>query len=71
MVVDTPIVDLKYRSLIRDVSTLAGRLERVKLFSDYLSSQWQSLSSSALAFQWPIVKEMLDHEMVTINQKAF
>ena len=71
MIVDTPIVDPKYRSLIRDDSSLAHRLERTKLFCDYLDSQWGTLSQQHLAFDWLVVRQQLKQEIVSITDKAF
>jgi GTPase SAR1 family protein len=52
MVVDTPIVDPEVRSNISDVYMIRERLERTRVFYNYLLSQWKLVARPELAFDF-------------------
>lgn len=52
MIVDTPILDAVVRREIEDVHTVDLRLERAKIFYDYLASQWALVARPEIAFDF-------------------
>jgi hypothetical protein len=46
MIVDTPILEDNTRNLIHESADLVGRLDRAKVFTEYLDRQWAKLSSA-------------------------
>lgn len=69
MIVDTPIVDSGESSKIREVVALHHRLDRARLFCNYLTSQWHSLADLHLAFDWPSVNRLIDRDINYITGK--
>ena len=53
MIVDTPIIDRAIRETITNVLAIDERLERAKLFCNYLDAQWATIPSIAGPFSWP------------------
>lgn len=69
MTVDTPIVDQSKRMQIDNARGLSERLERTKVFCDYLDSCWSRLSGYTLAFGWPAVKQAIYRNIEYITEK--
>jgi hypothetical protein len=54
MIVDTPIIESSYKSLIVDAQSLSDRLRRAEIFRVYLDRQWRRLESvlAESPFDW-------------------
>lgn len=73
MIVDTPIVDVQYRKVIRDVRSIIDRLDRAVEFVDYLNSQWNEWDppyNGGLAFDWPSVSESILRNIEEARSRA-
>ncbi|MFD9078947.1 hypothetical protein [Streptomyces erythrochromogenes] len=71
MVVDTPVVDPSFRRQIRDVHSVKDRLQRAKVFRDYLDAQWLLLSGAGdLPFRWDEASLMLNGDITDAEAKA-
>lgn len=72
VVVDTPIVDDSYRSMIANALTLDQRLRRVEFFRVYLDRHWRNLRSAApdLAFNWEEHSDRLRQDVSYVTQKS-
>jgi GTPase SAR1 family protein len=68
VIVDTPILDRRYRELTHDVPTLAERFARARLFCEYLDEQWQTTPESAGPFQWPQASATIRREVDRIEE---
>ena len=69
MVVDTPITDPQMRQQIAEAHLLTDRLERARVFCEYLDSQWHALSEQQLSFEWPAVKKALERDVNRITHR--
>jgi len=69
MMVDTPMVDPKTRVQIADANGLADRLDRAKVFCDYLDAQWEPFSEQELPFHWPLVRRTIGLDIEYISGK--
>jgi hypothetical protein len=69
MIVDTPIVDVNMRAEIANVYNIADRLSRARVFCKYLDSQWQLIEGRQLAFEWPIIRKLIDRNIEYITGK--
>lgn len=69
VIVDTPIIDPNIRAQIVDIYDLTERLERAKVFCDYLDSQWHGLSEQQLAFDWPSIRTRINSDVDYITGK--
>ncbi len=60
------------RSLIRDVSYIEQRIERVEIFRQYLDNQWASFSntSAEAAYNWSIASANLKSEIEYIKSRS-
>ncbi|WP_162907210.1 AAA family ATPase [Allorhizocola rhizosphaerae] len=72
MVLDTPITDIKYRRLIRDVQSINERLERARIAKNYFDEQWDRLpsGSSDLPFDWTIASAALAADIDKAERRA-
>jgi hypothetical protein len=72
IIVDTPVFDPAVRSLIRDVSYIEQRIERVEVFRQYLDNQWASFSNtrSEAAYNWSIASANLKSEIEYIKSRS-
>jgi hypothetical protein len=70
VLVDTPIVDPRYRALFNDAHTLGERVERVELFRQYLNRQWQSISDEGLPWDWGQVSKRLGQDVRRVAPHA-
>ena len=46
------------------------RLDRAKLFSEYLDSQWELLPEHEISFQWPYVRSRIDRDIDWVTGKV-
>ena len=69
IVVDTPILDPKYRSRIRDVQPIENRVERVEAFIEYLDESWP-FGDEPMAFSWPRAREAALTEVERVKNGA-
>jgi hypothetical protein len=69
MIVDTPILDERIRSQITDVHTLQERLERARIFKEYLDQQWRSFGYNGPEFEWTSVSHDLHVDIDSIKEK--
>lgn len=68
IIVDTPIVDPRVRSTLRDVGDIDGRLERAESFLEYLEEQWRILKPDAAAvFDWHVGSSVTRTEIAGIR----
>jgi hypothetical protein len=72
IIVDTPVFDPAVRSLIRDVSYIEQRIERVEIFRQYLDNQWASFSNTRaeVAYNWSIASANLKSEIEYIKSRS-
>ena len=52
IVVDVPIFSATHRDKIKDVDRIQDRLERGKVFCEYLSEQWTASNFKKTGFNW-------------------
>jgi hypothetical protein len=71
ILVDTPILDDEYRDKIKDVSSIEDRIERGKLFVDYLDKKWDQSGIKISGFDWKEHSEAIkkDVEKIHLRQK--
>lgn len=69
IIVDIPILDNDYRSKINNKDIITERLDRVKLFKEYLDNSWQKIDSSKCGFNWPKCSIRLNENLTSIGSK--
>lgn len=71
VIVDTPIVDGKFRELIVDAHAIGERLSRAETFVDYLSAEFEVLRQRAVEvpFDWPTVEVSLRHALAELDRR--
>ncbi|TDC62409.1 hypothetical protein E1200_25825 [Actinomadura sp. GC306] len=70
ILMDTPIVDSQYRSLIQDVHHLADRVGRSEYFRLYLDRQWLKVADSGLPWSWSETSERLSEDIYRVGRRA-
>jgi hypothetical protein len=70
VVIDTPIVDLNFRSKIPDVASLRERLDRAEQFRAYLDVQWEPLASRSGVFDWAVTSSMLRSDIQRVERRV-
>lgn len=70
VLVDTPIVEERYRSLIQDVHLLAERVARAEYFRIYLNRQWEKVQGEGLPWNWADASKRLSAEIREIGRRA-
>lgn len=71
IIVDTPILDNEFKSKINNKDIITERLERVKLFKEYLDNSWQKIDSERCGFNWSKCSERLKENIDSINYKLY
>ena len=71
MIVDTPIIDVNMRAKIANEYNIADRLSRATVFCEYLDSQWQLIEGRQLAFEWPLIRRLLNRNIEYITGKIY
>ena len=71
MVVDTPIVEQSYRSMIADARYIADRVRRAEIFKAYLDRQWRKLEPvlSSSPFNWREHSEKVAAQIIDISRR--
>lgn len=69
MIVDTPVTDESVRVLIQDERSTEGRLDRAKIFADYLDSCWDTSLTSE--YDWPAQSQQLRLNIEQIESRIF
>jgi hypothetical protein len=69
MIVDTPIVDPARRAAVRDVYSIADRVERTELFVSYLDQVWMDFKPVDAGYEWPAAAGELRRQMDEIRQR--
>lgn len=69
VIIDTPIVAPAVRAEIQDVHATTRRVQRCRLFCDYLDSQWTPLSACGLSLDWPGLSGGLRQQMEGIEER--
>jgi len=69
MIVDTPILDARFSINIFNAYHITDRLDRCKIFCDYLDSQWALLETKGITFSWPLIREYINRNIEYINGK--
>jgi hypothetical protein len=70
VLVDTPIVDDQYRSMISDVHTLPERVSRSEYFRLYLDRQWSKINDTGLPWRWSETSERLAADIHAVGRRA-
>ena len=70
VIVDTPIVDGQYRSLIQDVHSLPDRVGRSEYFRLYLDRQWSKIKDDGLPWRWSETSERLASDIREVGVRA-
>ncbi len=72
IIVDTPVFDPAVRALIRDVSHIEQRIERVEIFRQYLDNQWACFSNTRAeaAYNWSAASANLQKEISHIKSRS-
>lgn len=70
VIVDTPIVDDQYRSLIQDVHSLPERVGRSEYFRLYLDRQWSKIKDDGLPWRWSETSDRLSDDIRRVGERA-
>lgn len=70
MVVDTPIIDVRYRTVISDAFSLSERLARAEYFRTYLDKQWENVGATGAAWDWSVVSDALGKDIREIGKRT-
>ncbi|MEV4130685.1 hypothetical protein AB0J72_00795 [Dactylosporangium sp. NPDC049742] len=73
MVVDTPITDVQFRMRLADVHSILERINRGRIFADYLDAQWQKLGRvvpSDVPFDWTATSALLREDISEAERRA-
>ncbi len=72
MIVDTPVVDVRWRREILDVRNIIERLDRADIFLDYLNEQWSQwgIEDGESPFDWPSVSGALRSDVNRTRERA-
>jgi GTPase SAR1 family protein len=70
VIVDTPVLDSRIRELISDVHEITERLDRAEIFRQYLDTQWLTLSSSKMGFNWNVASTDLRVQIEYIRNRV-
>ncbi len=68
VVVDTPIVDDAFANRLDDCQEIEARVERAKLFTEYLSESWEPFRGDDHAFDWDEVRQPLERDYERIER---
>jgi len=68
VVVDTPIVDEQAAKRLDDCQDIEARVERAKLFAEYLNDSWESFRDADHAFDWDEVSQPLERDYERIDR---
>lgn len=69
LVIDTPIIDPEVRSKMADVDALDQRLERAKIFYNYLAVQWKQVARPEVAFDFADAHGKLLNNISNIQER--
>lgn len=69
VVVDTPILNPRFRAQIRDVQPIEERIERVECFIGYLDEAWP-FGNEPMTFSWPLARGAAVAELERVKQGA-
>ncbi|MBC6998635.1 hypothetical protein, partial [Cytophaga sp. FL35] len=67
MIADTPIFDSDDRDQIQNTMQIKERLERAKIFREYLDKQWQIANLRTNYFNWPNFSNELKNDIEKIS----
>lgn len=69
IIIDTPILDDEFRKKLNNTDIITERLERVKLFNEYLDNSWQKIDSERCGFNWSKSSVRLKKNIESISSK--
>ena len=69
MIVDTPIIDDEVRAKISDEENIYSRLNRAKIFVDYLDDVWSHISNKPSIFDWSLFAIRLKKDIEHITSR--
>lgn len=69
VLVDTPILDPRARSIIREARDIEGRLKMAEMFRQYLDNQWAGLRDAGTEFSWEEVSGAIKDEILFIQSR--
>jgi len=67
MIVDTPILFTAFRKHIHDVRDIRHRVERGKVFLEYLDDQWTKVGGSIASWDWPTMSTAVKAQIAEIE----
>jgi hypothetical protein len=72
MIVDTPIVQVQYRTRIVDAKSIVDRLDRAEIFRTYLDEQWRKLQieDGDHGFNWTGLSSALASDIADARHRA-
>ncbi|WP_406273697.1 hypothetical protein OH799_35330 [Nocardia sp. NBC_00881] len=69
IVVDTPILDINFRTQIRDVHDISDRISRAEVFISYLHEMWK-FAEETIAFDWRLLSTAWDKSLSDVKRGA-
>jgi hypothetical protein len=69
MIIDTPIIDRDVRERIKNTLAIEERLERARIFCNYLDTQWKAVPQMAGPFNWPRCSNDVRADIGRINER--
>ena len=69
IIVDIPILDKVLRDKISNSDIITERLERAKIFRDYLDQSWQLIDTNRCGFNWLKYSQNLFENIVSIEER--
>jgi hypothetical protein len=70
MIVDTPIVDLEWKSKINQAYGIKERLERAITFISYLDSVWAIYGNTSVGYDWKLTSSLIQKDIAYVNSRA-
>jgi NACHT domain. len=72
MIVDTPITDPMTRGRLANARSITERIERAKIFREYLDEQWMKCADTAelIPFEWPAASNSLKDDIREVEFRA-
>jgi hypothetical protein len=70
MVIDTPIVDVRFRELIQNAEHIWERTNRIDLFLAYLDQEATKVDWNSAGYDWPGMRRVVDAELPLIKRRA-
>jgi hypothetical protein len=69
VIVDTPIFNIETKGQITNPQDIARRLDRAKIFTDYLDKIWQESNFQSNPFLWTLKSKELKEDIARISER--